>query len=168
MNSGQQLLVLGAIVLLSIFILRVYTTENGYIKNSISNQAIITATGLGQTLLEQIQSDAFDQKTVLNAVKSPDSLTAPSLLGPEAGETTTPPSFAKFNDVDDYNGYTETDSMGNLGAFNIKAKVSYCTKMNPDLPSSVRTFSKRVDIFVCNKYLLIIDTLKLSKVISYY
>ena len=90
------------------------------------------------------------------------------MLGPEAGETTTPASFAKFNDIDDYNGYTETDSMGILGAFNIRAKVSYCTKMNPDLPSSVRTFSKRIDVFVYNKYLYLLDTLKLSKVISYY
>jgi hypothetical protein len=40
--------------------------------------------------------------------------------------------------------------------------------MNPDVSSAVRTFSKRIDVFVYNKYLYLIDTLKLSKVISYY
>ena len=164
MSSGQQILVLGAIILLSIFILRVYSTENGHIKNSITNEAIITATGVAQTLLEQIQTESFDQMTVSKSVSTPDSLTAPLSLGPETGET----SVAKFNDVDDYNNYFEVDTMGILGAFNVRTKVYYCTKMNPDVSSAVRTFSKRIDVFVYNKYLYLIDTLKLSKVISYY
>jgi hypothetical protein len=164
MSSGQTLLVLGALIFLSLFILRVNYAQNGHVKNSITNEAIITATGLAQTLLEQIQTESFDQNTVLKTVSTPDSLTAPSSLGKDAGET----SFTTFNDIDDYNNYTETDTMGLLGAFYIKAKVNYCTKMNPDIFSSVPTFSKRIDVFVYSKYLFASDTLKLSKVISYY
>jgi hypothetical protein len=111
MSSGQQILVLGAIILFSIFILRVYSTENGHIKNSITNEAIITATGVAQTLLEQIETESFDQNTVSKSVSTPDSLTAPISLGPDAGEN----SVTKFNDVDDYNNYSEVDTMGILG-----------------------------------------------------
>src|ERR1035437_6191750 len=111
MSAGQQLLVLGAIVLLSIFILRVYTTENSNTKNTVTNAAIIKATGVAQTLLEQIQTEAFDEKTILKVVYTPDSLTIPDSLGPESGETTTPTSFRKFDDIDDYNKYTEIDTI---------------------------------------------------------
>jgi hypothetical protein len=149
---------------MSVFILGVNNTETGQIKNTLTNQAIISATSIAQTLLEQIQTESFDQKTVNKSVTIPDSLTAPALLGKDAGETT----ITTFNDIDDYNNYTETDTLGVLGTFNVKATVSYCTKMNPDVSSSSRTFSKRVDIAVYNKYLLFIDTLKISKVISYY
>jgi len=168
MSSGQQLLVLGAIILFSIFILGIFTTENVNTKTTITNAAIITATGVAQNLLEQIQTEAFDSATVSKAVSTPNSLTPPSSLGPDPGET----SVTKFNDIDDYNGYTEIDTIGTVALggifsiFNVKAQVSYCTKMNPDVPSSVSTFSKKIDISVYNKYL--IDTLKLSKVISYY
>jgi len=162
LSTGQQLLVLGALILISSFILGVNTTESLQIKSTITNQAIITATSLSQSLMEQIQSESFDQKTVSTSVTIPDSLTAPSLLGPDAGEN----SMITYNDVDDYNNYTETDTLGGLGTFNLKAKISYCTKMNPDVSSSVRTFSKRVDISIYNKFL--IDTMKISKVISYY
>jgi len=162
LSTGQQMLVLGALILISSFILRVNTTKTSQIKSTITNQAIITATSIAQSLMEQIQSESFDQKTVSTAVTIPDSLTSPALLGPEAGET----NILKFNDIDDYNNYIETDTMGILGIYNIKSKVSYCTKMNPDITSSVSTFSKRVDISIYNKFL--IDTLKISKVISYY
>jgi hypothetical protein len=164
MSAGQQLLVLGAIVLLSIFILRVYTTENSNTKNTVTNAAIIKATGVAQTLLEQIQTEAFDSATVSKSVSTTSALTPVSGLGPDPGET----SFTKFNDVDDYNNYSEIDTIGSTDIFNVKVRVSYATKMNPDVSSSVPTFSKRVDISVYNKYLNLIDTLKLSKIISYY
>ncbi|MDR3665759.1 MAG: hypothetical protein P4L35_02840 [Ignavibacteriaceae bacterium] len=163
MSAGQQLLVLGAIVLLSIFILRVYTTENSTTKNVITNSAIIKATGIAQTMLEQIQTEAFDSATVTKAVSSPAALTPVARLGKDPGENT----ITQFNDVDDYNNYNETDVISN-DTFKVNVKVSYSTKMNPDVPSAVPTFSKRVDVSVYNKYLNLIDTLKLSKIISYY
>jgi hypothetical protein len=164
MSAGQQLLVLGAIVLLSIFILRVGTTQNGSTKNVVTNAAIIKATGVAQTLLEQIQTVAFDSATVSKTVSSPAVLTPVSGLGKDPGEN----NVTNFNDVDDFNNYTEIDTVGNNDIFNVKVKVSYSTKMNPDILSSVPTYSKRVDISVFNKYLNLIDTLKLSKIISYY
>jgi hypothetical protein len=164
MSAGQQLLVLAAIMLLSVFILRVYSTQHNNTINIVTNAAIIKATGIAQTILEQIQTESFDSSTVSKSVTSTASLTPVARLGPDPGETT----VTKFNDVDDYNNYTETDTIGTNDIFNVKVKVSYATKMNPDVTSAVPTFSKRVDISVYNKYLNLIDTLKLSKVISYY
>ena len=125
MSAGQQLLVLAAIVLLSIYILRVYTTENDSTKNIITNAAIIKATGVAQTLLEQIQTEAFDSSTVSKTVNSAGVLTPVACLGNDPGETT----VAKFNDLDDYNNYTETDTIGSNDLFNIKVKVSYKNKL---------------------------------------
>ena len=164
MNSGQQLLVLAAIILLSVFILRVNSTQSNSTKNIVTNAAIIKATGIAQTLLEQVQSEAFDSSTVSKSVSSTASLTPVARLGSDPGETT----VTKFNDVDDYHNYTETDIIGTNDTFNVKVTVNYATKMNPDVSSSVPTYSKRVNVFVYNKYLKLIDTLKLSKVISYY
>src|ERR1017187_3867363 len=158
MSAGQQLLVLAAIILLSVFILRVYTTQHNNTKNIVTNAAIIKATGIAQTIIEQIQTEAFDSATVSKSVTSTALLTPVSGLGPDPGET----NVTKFNDVDDYNNYTETDTIGTNDLFNVKVNVSYATKMNPDVTSSVPTFSKRVDVSVYNKYLNLIDTLKLS------
>ena len=164
MNSGQQLLVLAAIILLSIFILRVNSTQSNSTKNIVTNAAIIKATGIAQSLLEQVQTEAFDSATVSKSVTSSASLTPVARLGPDPGETT----VTKFNDVDDYNNYTDSVTIGTNDIFNFKVTVNYAVKMNPDVSSSVPTYSKRVNVFVYNKYLKLIDTLKLSKVISYY
>ena len=125
------------------------------------NEACITAAGLGQSMIDRILTEYFDQKSIGKTFTTPDSLTAVGSLGPDAGES----SVASYNDVDDYKGYIEYDTMAVFGVFTTRVDVNYAQKFNPDVISNVRTFTKRIDVFVTNSYLG--DTLKFSYAVTY-
>ena len=126
---------------------------------NLYNEAVITGAGIAQSLMEEIQGKAFDENTISDVLYSADSLTFS--LGPEAGET----SPASFDDIDDYNNYTMTETHGRLGDFDAVVRISYINSMSPESKSFGQTFSKRVDIFVTTFVLK--DTLKFNHVRSY-
>lgn len=161
MGTGQQLLTLAALMLLGIFILNVH--QSNMLRSSMvyENEAVIAATGVGQSIIDEITVKAFDEKTISEAVTNTDSLTGTYLLGPETGETTN----LLFDDIDDYDGYTAVDSLDRLGNFNLKVEIFYVKNMQPEVKSSVPTFNKRIDVFVTNESLE--DTLKLNQVVAY-
>lgn len=161
MNTGQSLMVILGILLLTIFILTVYRASTARITISLMNEATITATGLGQSLIDEIQVKAFDEKTVGASISTPDSLTPSGSLGKDTGETL----LTHFDDVDDFHNYTRTDSLSRLGAFSSKVDVYYVQKFTPETKSLVRTFTKRIDVYVTNFSLT--DTIKLYHVVSY-
>ncbi len=161
MNTGQSLMVIVGILLLTVFILTVYRASTARITISLVNEATITATGLAQSLIEEIQIKSFDEKTIGQTVTSTDSLTASGLLGKDTGEIL----VTQFDDVDDYNNYTRSDSLSRLGTFYSKVDVYYVQKFTPEAKTSSRTFTKRIDLFVTNFSLT--DTIKLFHVVSY-
>ncbi len=161
MNSGQQLLTIFVIVIFGFLSLNVYKSSGSREDSMRYNEAAITATGIAQAMINEIESKAFDQTTVYKSVSTADSLTPPNSLGPDGTETVP----TQFNDIDDYNDYTTTDTLNILGNFNVKVKVFYIQKMSPDVVSYTQTFSKQVNVSVTNMYLP--DTLKFSQVISY-
>ncbi len=161
MGGVQQLLVIGGILLLGYLALSFYRSNSVQSSIELSNEAVITGTGIGQSTLDEIQTKAFDQQTVSKTITSVDSLTAPSNLGPDSGET----NSTLFNDIDDYNGFVRQDSLGRLGTFLTSVSVYYVNPTNPSNRSTLRTFAKRVDIFVTNMFLP--DTIKLNLVIAY-
>ncbi|WP_419571244.1 type IV pilus modification PilV family protein [Rheinheimera sp.] len=78
----------------------------------------VRAAELGHSLLNEIMARSFDQNSdrasgVFRCGENNTSCTACNLLGPESGETRT-----SFNDVDDFNGLSLTDSdiVGSSGA----------------------------------------------------
>src|SRR3972149_7629682 len=105
MSSGQQLLTILAISLLAILMLNVYNSTGTRNSSMIYNEAIISGTGIAQSMLNEIGMKAFDQKTLTKSAALPDSLTPALSLGPESGDTTS----VQFNDIDDYNNYTKAD-----------------------------------------------------------
>ena len=161
MNSGQMLLVLFGMIIFGMLSLNVYKSSSSREDTLRTNEAFLNATGLAQSMINEIESKAFDQNTVHKAATSADSLTSPDLLGSDAGET----SATQFNDIDDYNNYITTDSLSRLGVYTVGVKVYYIQNMSPDVKSNVQTFSKQVDVSVTNFCLP--DTLKLSRVITY-
>ncbi len=138
-----------------------HSSHSSQTSATLYNEAVITGTGIAQSLMEEIQSKAFDENTISGAVDSPDSLTFPLNLGPETGET----SPTKFDDVDDYHDYTTTETHNRLGDLDVAAKVYYINKMSPQSKGFGRTFLKRVDIYVSTFVLK--DTLKFNHVIKY-
>lgn len=159
MNTGQQIIAIGAIFLLSLLALTVYRSTGNRTTSNYENEAILTGTSIGQSMLEEITSKSFDENTISSPAKNTSDLS--SVLGPETGEN----NVNQYDDIDDYLNYTTSDSLERMGKFNIKVSVYYVEKMNPEVKSIVRTFSKRIDVMVTNKNLP--DTLKLNYVVAY-
>ncbi|MEW5843462.1 MAG: hypothetical protein AB1775_09385 [Bacteroidota bacterium] len=161
MGTQQIILVIGGMVLLGLLALTFYNSYNTKTDLDIYNQAIITASGIGQSMIDEIQAKAFDEKTVSKRVNNVSQLTAVGALGPDSGET----SPANYDDIDDYKNYMRLDTLNTLGVFTTRVDVNYAVKLNPNQTSSSQTFAKRIDVFVTNTYLK--DTLKLNSISTY-
>jgi Tfp pilus assembly protein PilV len=81
------------------------------IRANNNTQKIQTATNLSVELMEEVRMRKWDQNTPSNYLHIS---SGTATLGIDAGETAT--DKTTFNDIDDFNGYTETgvkDPMGN-------------------------------------------------------
>jgi hypothetical protein len=128
---------------------------------TLDNEAIIAATGLGQTLIESLTSRSFDEKVIDKYYEVPDSMTSPLELGPDSGES----DVTMYDDFDDFNNYSQTDSLIRLGTFNVSVVINYVHKEKADSAVDERTFYKLATVSVSNKYLF--NTLKLHYLASY-
>lgn len=63
MAGNQTMLVLGGIVLFSYLILNFNNASISQLNLSLENEAIITATAVGQSIIDEAQSRAFDENT---------------------------------------------------------------------------------------------------------
>ncbi len=161
MGSAQLLLIAGSLILLGIVSLTIYNSFGSKTDSDLYNGAYIAATGVAQSIIDQILTKSFDQNTISANVNNPNSLTAVNSLGPDAGES----NVSQFNDIDDYKNYTRDDTLSVMGIFHTRVDVNYTLKMNPDQTSGTRTFTKRIDVYVTNFYLK--DTLKFSYATAY-
>ena len=158
-----MMLSIGGIFFLSLLIINVNTGTGNRITELISNESVIQATALAEGMFEEIQSRAFDEGTVTNALYKADSLTSPIKLGVDAteinGKTIT------FDDIDDFNNHTEDYNSSGMGNFRLRVNVYYVQEDKPDDESSISTFLKRVRIVIANQYLP--TTLTFNRLISY-
>jgi len=161
MNTGQMLLSIGGFLLLGNLIINVNRANTERMVASYSNEAIINASGLAQSVIDEIQMKAFDEKTVIASVSNADSLTNANSLGPETGEI----NNTDFDDVDDYKNYNTVVTLDRMGDFNMSVSVSYVNTLNPSVKSSVPTFSKHIEIKLTNSNIL--DTLTFHQIIAY-
>lgn len=161
MGSVQLILLIGGMALLGAMSLMIYNSFNSKTDFGLYNEAYITASGIGQSMIDKILTKSFDQKSIGKSFTTPDSLTVVGSLGPDAGES----SVNLYNDIDDFKNYVQLDTMSVLTVFRTRVDVRYAQKFNPGTNSNVRTFTKRIDVFVTNTYL--IDTLKFNYAVTY-
>ncbi len=161
MNSGHMLLTIAGVILLSNLILNVHKANTNRMVANYTSESVIDASGLAQSIIDMIQSKAFDENTINAPVWQPDSLTAAIDLGPELGEY----MHTDFDDIDDYNNYSTTVSLDRMGDFDINVNVFYVSTLNPQIKSSTPTYSKKIELSIINYSLL--DTLKYHHIISY-
>ncbi|KAF0150901.1 MAG: hypothetical protein FD143_2410 [Ignavibacteria bacterium] len=162
MGSAQLITVLGGLVMLSLLGLSFYSSYRAKLDVNYYNEVLITATGVGESMLEKIMTRAFDEKTITKAVTSTDSLTTAGSIGTDAGET----AIHLYDDIDDFNNYSKIDTLSIYGQYKTFVKVRYVQKMNPNTISNTRTFSKRIDVKVINNYLNT-DTVRLYHIVTY-
>ena len=161
MNSGHMLLAIAGVILLSNLILNVHKANTGRMLATYTSESVIDASGLAQSIIDMIQSKAFDENTTTDAAWGLDQLTTVNTLGPEAGEY----KHTGFDDIDDYNNYSTTVSLDRMGDFDINVNVYYVGTLNPQIKSSTSTYSKKIELSIINYNLL--DTLKYYHIVSY-
>jgi hypothetical protein len=165
MSTGQMMLSLGAMMLLSLVVLR-QTGDSLETSDAILGSKIeIMAASEASSMLERISALSFDQHTRDSTFTGNLSqLTPPGALGPEPGED----SLYKFNDIDDFNAYSTVDSTM-LGDFSISCKVGYADPSNPDADNiSYPTWHKKVTVVVHGPSTAMKDSIQFSTIVSYW
>ena len=122
MNIQMSYLVL-ALVIFTMLALSFNQKGRSDLDTRLYHEAVAAATEMGDELLNEASTKAFDAFTVTGTVEDPTELTPPNSLGPSATEAAKGRKF--FNDVDDYNGYKSIDSLGILGVCTTDVWVAY-------------------------------------------
>lgn len=161
MNTGQTLLTLCAMFLLSMVILRVNKTFLVTGDVMYNTKFEVLATSLGTSMIEEANSKAFDAVTDTSAILDPLLLTTADRLGPEGTET-----YLQFNDFDDYNNFVKIDSTMPAATFKIACKVGYIKPADPSTFVNERTYHKGIIVTVTSPSMA--DTVRLSSVFSYW
>jgi len=161
MNTGQSLITIAAMMLLSILVLRINSTILTTDQVVQDSKFGLLATSIATSLIEEATSKAFDANTDSSNVTSLSQLTAPSKLGPESGEV-----YPNFDDVDDYNRYTRIDSSMPSAVFKDSCIVVYVASSTPGVTSSTATWNKKITVVVTSKSMQ--DTVRMSTIFSYW
>ncbi len=159
MNTGQMLLSLGALILLSTMVLRfnrTILTSDDVMYNSKFN---VLASSLCTSLIEEAKGKAFDKATDSTAVNNLNQLSA--VLGPETGET-----YEDFNDFDDFNGLVKVDSTMPSAVFYVTSKVTYIDASDPNKVSTNPTWRKAITVTVMSPSMS--RSVQMSSIYSYW
>ena len=164
MNTGQMLLTIGALLLLSAVMLRV--NSNNFSTESVRDEAKfgVIATSIATSIIEQAKGLAFDANTDTNSVNTLSELTSVFNLGPDAGENLA--DIKTFNDFDDFDGYTGIDSTLKSAIYEISCSVNYVSKSNLLGISSSPTWHKKISVTVSSPSMD--DTLTEASIYSYW
>jgi hypothetical protein len=152
-NSGQMLLVLGAVILFSLILLGINGSVLYSDKSMTTSKVELNAMAIAQKYMSEAATKKFDQAVYNPSLQPPiwpSLFTAPGLLGPESGEI-----YPNFNDVDDYNGLSIVDSTSMPSVrFTITGSVTYVNDNNPSQPVNTQTHVKKVRITVSSTFLV--------------
>jgi hypothetical protein len=168
MNTGQTMLALGAMMLLSFLVLRFNSIHLTSAQASYNSKFGIVATSLANSLIEEAKDKAFDAVALDSTITIASAANFSTTLGKEGGEV-----YPDFDDFDDYNNlyYLDTLSLKNpqTGAptgFEIRSKVEYVSDATPDIKSGLKTYHKKMTVSVFSSAMM--DTVKLSTVFSFW
>jgi len=160
MNTGQSLLSIGALLILSLTVLRV--NNSILLTESVMQDSKlgVLATSVATSLMEEAGKKAFDESSVNDAVLDLSALTSYNSLGPNNGETP-----ATYDDFDDYNGYTKKDTVNTID-FKIVCAVNYINPNNIDGSTTQKTWHKKMTVTVTSSF--INQAMSYSYVYSYW
>lgn len=158
MGTGQTILTIGAIMILSQLVLNVY---EGFLSSGDVLQESklgVLATSVATSIQEDAAGKAFDEVSINDFIGSENQLT--TSLGPEFGEV-----YPDFDDFDDFNNLEITDTTWSI-PYQVRAKVVYVSATNPDSEEPTRTWHKRLTVSVTSPFTP--DTVSLNYVFSYW
>ncbi len=162
MNTGQSMLAIGAMILLSTLVLRV--NNNLLSTNNVMNESKfgVLATSLATSIIEEANNKFFDEMTIGNPVTDSTVLTQTNSFGIDSLEV-----YPDFDDFDDYDGYIRTVTNLPSATFDIACNVDYVTINPPNIViSNSQTWHKRITVTVSSPFSQ--DTIRLASVFSYW
>jgi hypothetical protein len=162
MGYRELFLVLGGMVLLSLLMMQI--NRNAVEGREMLQQLEIqhTAASFAQQYLEEAKSKNFDDLVGIPPALMPGGFTDPNSLGPEGGE-----AYPLFNDVDDYDDYSDTLFVSGLD-FRTTIDVDYVQDTKPDSAIGVQTYFKRMTVNVSSSWLPPGQTVTLKHVFTYF
>jgi hypothetical protein len=145
MTTGQTLLAMGALVLLTMIMLNFYRIFGSSWDTLDSSQLGIDATTIGTSFMELVHGLAFDERTDTSFLQTGEEnlLTSTANLGPEGSHDD---SLHKFNDFDDFHGHTATVNIGDNRVYMVEFDVYYVNPTDVTTMVNNRTFTKRMDM----------------------
>jgi len=164
MNTGQMMLTLGALVLLSLLALRVNSSQLTTQDTMQNSKFGILAISVASSIMETASEKAFDENSVEDFVPSLTLLTPKGSFGTESGESSD--SSDTFDDFDDFDGYTTTITNMPSAIFNVSCTVNY---VDPDVAGFITTsnsWHKQLVVRVTSSSM--VDTIKMTKIFSYW
>jgi len=160
MNTGQSMLAIFAMILLSTLVLRV--NNNLLTTNEVMYESKfgVLATSLATSIIEEASKRAFDEVTSGNPITDSTLLTLPdSLLAEDE-------VYPDFDDFDDFNNYTRTVTNLPSANFFISCSVNYVSPPNLESVSLSQTWHKKITVTVSSPSSK--DTIRLSSIYSYW
>ena len=144
MNTGQSLMSIGALLLLSLASLQFNSVilENNTVE--IENKVYLTAFSLADDLIEEIKQKAFDERTIDFQAINISQLTFPP--NKESGE-----EWPYFDDIDDYNNYIKPVSLPHVEDYTVTCTVNYSNAYGDDI--NTQSYYKKVRIKVTSQYM---------------
>lgn len=158
MNTGQMMITLAAIVLLSMVILRVTTNFLSTDDVLMESKFGVLGISLATSMMEEATGKPFDEESDSGTVLLISDLSA---IGPDAGEI-----YPNFDDFDDYDGLIKIDSTMPSAVYKIQCKVDFVNPANLDGISAAKTWHKKLRLYVTSESSP--DTIKMETIYSYF
>lgn len=157
MNLGQSLYAIGALLILSLIILRmnnsILTTDEIVLDSKLG----VLATSIGTSIMEEASKLPFDQNTIANPVLVKASLTNSPFVREVANV---------YDDFDDFHNYTRLDTIYSI-PFNSRCTVTYVESNNLNGATNTKNWHKKLTIRITTPFSPG-DTITLSTVYSYW
>ncbi len=158
MSTGQMMITLGAMFLLSLVVLRV---TNGFLNtNSVLMESKFGVLGvsLATSVIEEAMGMAFDENTADSGTAYV--LSDLSAIGNDSELN------SDFDDFDDFDNYSETISNMPSAKFNVFCRVGYINPNTPEVYSASKTWHKKLTVQITTPSSN--DTIEMSTVYSYF
>ncbi|MBI4548294.1 MAG: hypothetical protein HY707_09960 [Ignavibacteriae bacterium] len=180
------IIAIGSLIIFGTFLSSSNRLMTGNTQIAQQNEYYIAALSLAQAVIDEAKTKAFDEQTVSAKILVPSGLTSSDSLGKEGSAEATPipdtlgvtgaySSFVKFDDIDDYNSYSRLINTPRAEGYRILVKVNYASETYPDSSRNIRTFCKKLAVFVTSPFfpkiqkagILVPDTLQILYAFTY-
>lgn len=149
MGRAEMIILIGVIAILGRYSLTVNSVLASSELNVLQSGYELNAILICDEFFNQAWLLSYDQNTVFSQATSiPASFTSANSLGPETSEV-----YPDFNDIDDYDSYTATDTTADGMTYSVSIGVGYVEINDKDTIVLTQTTLKKMTITVVSDYL---------------